>query len=138
MALKRINRELKDAEDSPVEGVELISLDEDRFNLKAWIVGEEGSVYEGGLFGLTVKLPKDYPFKPPDIKFSTKVYHPNINARGDISCCGIYCNSCSQSTWSPALTIQRTLFSIRGILSDPCPDDPLVPEIAKQFKSNRA
>ena len=40
--------------------------------------------------------------------------------------------------WSPALTIGKVLLSISSLLTDPNPDDPLVPEIANVYKSNRA
>ena len=36
---------------------------------------------------------------------------------------------------SPALTISKVLLSICSLLTDPNPDDPLVPEIARLFKS---
>ena len=41
------------------------------------------------------------------------------------------------NNWSPALTISKTLLSICSLLTDPNPDDPLVPEIAEQLKSNK-
>ena len=40
--------------------------------------------------------------------------------------------------WSPALTISKILLSISSLLTDANPDDPLVPEIAQLYKSNRA
>ena len=39
--------------------------------------------------------------------------------------------------WSPALTITKVLLSICSLLTDPNPDDPLVPDIAKQYKEKR-
>ncbi|CAF5194051.1 unnamed protein product, partial [Rotaria magnacalcarata] len=39
--------------------------------------------------------------------------------------------------WSPALTISKVLLSICSLLCDPNPDDPLVPEIARQYKQDR-
>ena len=39
--------------------------------------------------------------------------------------------------WSPALTIGKVLLSISSLLTDPNPDDPLVPEIANVYKTNR-
>ena len=39
---------------------------------------------------------------------------------------------------SPALTISKVLLSICSLLTDPNPDDPLVPEIAHLYKTNRA
>ena len=41
------------------------------------------------------------------------------------------------SRWSPALTISKVLLSISSLLSDPNPDDPLVPEIATLYKKDR-
>ncbi len=38
---------------------------------------------------------------------------------------------------SPALTISKVLLSICSLLTDPNPDDPLVPEIAHLYKANR-
>ena len=38
---------------------------------------------------------------------------------------------------SPALTISKVLLSICSLLNDPNPDDPLVPEIAHLYKTNR-
>ncbi len=39
---------------------------------------------------------------------------------------------------SPALTISKVLLSICSLLTDPNPDDPLVPEIAHLYKTNKA
>ena len=89
------------------------------------------SPYEGGIFFLAIQFPADYPFKPPKIKFNTKIYHPNINANGGI------CLDILKDQWSPALTISKVLLSICSLLTDPNPDDPLVPEIARIYVSDR-
>lgn len=104
---------------------------DDLYHWSATILGPEGSPYEGGVFFLTVHIPVDYPFKPPTLKFTTKVYHPNINAQGAI------CVDVLKAMWSPALTISKLLISIRSLLSDPNPQDPLVPEIAQLFVQDR-
>lgn len=112
------------------------------------------SPYAGGVFFLSITFPTDYPFKPPKVSFTTKIYHPNINANGSI------CLDILRDQWSPALTISKgmcllcawsfrnywhsnflfeiiVLLSICSMLTDPNPDDPLVPDIAHLYKTDR-
>lgn len=105
--------------------------DENIFSWTATIIGPKDSPYEGGIFLLSIDFPKDYPFKPPKINFTTKIYHPNINSGGSI------CLDILNSQWSPALTISKTLLSICSLLTDPNPDDPLVSSIAHLYKNDR-
>ncbi|PTU21977.1 hypothetical protein P175DRAFT_0508864 [Aspergillus ochraceoroseus IBT 24754] len=89
------------------------------------------SPYSGGVFFLNIHFPTDYPFKPPKVNFTTRIYHPNINSNGSI------CLDILRDQWSPALTISKVLLSICSMLTDPNPDDPLVPEIAHVYKTDR-
>lgn len=101
------------------------------FHWQATIMGPADSPYAGGVFLVTIHFPPDYPFKPPKVAFKTKVFHPNINSNGSI------CLDILKEQWSPALTVSKVLLSICSLLTDPNPDDPLVPEIAHMYKSDR-
>uniref|UniRef100_M1BU98 Ubiquitin carrier protein n=1 Tax=Solanum tuberosum TaxID=4113 RepID=M1BU98_SOLTU len=105
---------------------------EDMFHWQATIMGPTDSPYAGGVFLVSIHFPPDYPFKPPKVAFRTKVFHPNINSNGSI------CLDILKEQWSPALTISKVLLSICSLLTDPNPDDPLVPEIAHMYKTDRA
>ena len=131
MALKRIKKELNDFYSDPPDNCSLIQIDEnDAFKFLAFIIGPILTPYENGVFYLSIHYPTDYPFKPPKCLFITKIYHPNINSNGSISL------DILQDQWSPALTIKKVLISLTVLLSEPNPDDPLVPEIANLYKSN--
>eukprot|EP00043_Microstomoeca_roanoka_P027418 m.14472 g.14472 ORF g.14472 m.14472 type:complete len:148 (-) comp7625_c0_seq1:50-493(-) len=132
MALKRIHRELKDLERDPPAQCSAGPVGDDYFHWSATIMGPSDSPYQGGVFFLDIHFPADYPFKPPKVSFQTKIYHPNINSSGGI------CLDILKSQWSPALTISKVLLSICSLLTDPNPDDPLVPEIARLYKTDRS
>ncbi|KAG8191818.1 hypothetical protein JTE90_022810 [Oedothorax gibbosus] len=131
MALKRINKELQDLGRDPPAQCSAGPVGDDLFHWQATIMGPPDSPYQGGVFFLTIHFPTDYPFKPPKVAFTTRIYHPNINSNGSI------CLDILRSQWSPALTISKVLLSICSLLCDPNPDDPLVPEIAKIYKTDR-
>lgn len=105
---------------------------DDLFHWQATIMGPSDSPYANGVFFLSIQFPTDYPFKPPRVSFTTKIYHPNINSNGSI------CLDILKDQWSPALTISKVLLSICSLLTDPNPDDPLVPEIAHVYKTDTA
>jgi len=131
MALRRITKELKDLEADPPANCSAGPVGDDLFKWKATIMGPGESPYDGGVFFLDIEFPQDYPFKPPKVRFQTKIYHCNVNDKGGI------CLDILKDNWSPALTVSKVLLSICSLLTDANPDDPLVPDIAKLYKTNR-
>jgi len=127
---QRLSKELNDIKKSAIENLSAGIKNDNLFEWEAVILGPTGTPYEGGIFILNIHIPDSYPFNPPSCIFKTKIYHPNINSSGHI------CLDILKSQWSPALTISKILLSICSLLSDPNPDDPLVPEIAHEIKNN--
>jgi ubiquitin-conjugating enzyme E2 D/E len=105
---------------------------------EAKILGPDGTPYENGIFALNIYLPrtphvnnKSFPFVPPEMKFKTTVFHPNISSKGDI------CLDILNCQWNPSQSFVTTLLSICSLLSDPNINDFLVPEAAFLYKVNR-
>lgn len=91
-------------------------------DLKHWkgaIFGPSDTCYEGGTFIIDIVIPTEYPFKPPKMKFDTKIWHPNISSQTGAICLDILKNE-----WTPALTIRTALISLQALLCAPEPDDP--------------
>ena len=128
---KRITKELENLNKDPPANCSAGPDGDDIFHWTATIMGPVGTPYHGGVFYLNITFPNNYPFKPPKVSFVTKIYHPNISASG------ANCIDILKDNWSPALTISKVLLCICSLLDDPNPDDPLVPDIAELFKSDR-
>lgn len=101
-------------------------------DIRNWIVqidGPQGSYYEKGKFKLSFIFPDNYPFKPPEVKFITKIYHPNIKLDTGEICLEVF-----TSSWSPTQKIYEVIEKIASILSSPSGSAPLEPEIAAEFE----
>ena len=130
-SLKRINKEIEELKKDPPTNCSAGPLDDKLVDWEATIIGPSESPYAGGIFKLTIHFGEKYPFKPPKIKFITPIYHPNVDGNGNI------CLDILKTNWSPALTISKVLLSLISLLDDPNPDDPLVAQIGKLYKTDR-
>ncbi|KAF4122280.1 ubiquitin-conjugating enzyme E2 D [Geosmithia morbida] len=90
--------------------------------------------FHPGIFGIVLSLPVDYPFKPPIVKFVTRIYHPNVtnDSLGNV-CLAIL----KPENWKPSTKIAAVLDSIRNLLVEPQPDDPLEERIAHEYRADR-
>ncbi|KIO23686.1 hypothetical protein M407DRAFT_26888 [Tulasnella calospora MUT 4182] len=132
MAEKRIKKELADiVRDPPTSFSAGPKTNNDLFEWGATISGPSDSPYAGGTFKLDVDFSTEYPFRPPKVQFTTKIYHPNIDSNGSI---GLYM---LKGNWAPGLTLSKVLLSICSLLTDPDLDNSLVPEIAQVYKADR-
>jgi ubiquitin-conjugating enzyme E2 D/E len=95
---------------------------------EATIKGPKDTPYEGGIYNLDILFPKEYPFKKPIIKFTTKIYHCNIRQEdGEVGL------NILLDEWCPALTISKVLLSIIVLLQEPNIKECYEPAIAKQM-----
>eukprot|EP01084_Bolivina_argentea_P015007 28067_1 len=131
MAVRRLKKELKDFEAKPLNGTTAKQIGDDWFHWKASIQGLNGLPYEGGTFELDISYPQDYPFKPPKIKFITKIYHANISERN-----GNFELSLLNDNWTPRYTISNILAGIVLMLCNVHPYDSYNPEAATLYRKN--
>lgn len=77
MTTKRLLTELKGfQQDSQVLQLKPVS----DTNLSHWQAVIRGTdLYENGFFKLDIQVSSNYPIEPPEIKFLTRICHPNIH-----------------------------------------------------------
>lgn len=128
----RIDKEYQDLTKNKKENtVEVCLVDNNICHWKGKIKGPIDTVYTGGIFIIDIVIPPDYPFKPPKMKFDTKIWHPNIS-----SVTGAICLDILKNEWTPALTIRTALISLQALMCEPVPTDPQDAVVAKQYMSN--
>ncbi|KAM6570400.1 hypothetical protein CsatB_018385 [Cannabis sativa] len=125
----RVQKELQEcSKDIEKSGIKVTpKSDSSLSRLIGTIPGPVGTPYEGGIFQIDISLPDGYPFEPPKMQFTTKVWHPNISSQS-----GAICLDVLKDQWSPALTLKTALLSVQALLSAPQPDDPQDAVVAQQ------
>ena len=126
---KRIKRELSKISINK----ELFTVKNIDDNIYLWTVsfiGPEKSFYKNQKFSLEINFGKDFPFKPPKITFLNKIFHPNIDLKGNI------CLDLLKENWVPTISIVNILKTILSLLTCPNPDDPLNTDASNLYKNN--
>ena len=127
----RIKKEYQDIIKEKNSNVQVKLVSNDYRHWKGRIKGPIDTCYQGGIFDVDIIIPDDYPFKPPKMKFDTKIWHPNIS-----SVTGAICLDILKNEWTPALTIRTALISLQALMCEPVPNDPQDAVVAKQYMSD--
>ena len=118
-------------QNDPPSGVTGAPMDTNIMLWQAVIFGPDDTPWEGGTFKLVLEFSEDYPNKAPQVRFLTKMFHPNIYNDGQI------CLDILQNQWSPIYDISAILTSIQSLLCDPNPASPANSEASRLYNENR-
>ena len=80
------------------EGFSAGLVNDDPFKWEVAVYGPPDTFYEGGVFKATLTFPKEYPNRPPKMKFMSKMWHPNIAKDGAV-CISILHDPGNQTTF---------------------------------------
>ncbi|XP_063899983.1 ubiquitin-conjugating enzyme E2 G2-like [Zophobas morio] len=144
-ALKRLIKEYEGLLKNPPDGVLAAPISENNFfEWEAVISGPPGSPYEDGVFCATLTFPRDYPHQPPQMRFISPMFHPNIYSDGRV-CISIlhppgedplgYELSCER--WSPVQSVEKILLSVISMLSEPNDESGANLEASKKWREDR-
>lgn len=76
-------------------------------NLRCILLLQDNPPYDKGAFRIEIIFPAEYPFKPPKITFKTKIYHPNIDEKGQV-CLPVI----SPENWKPATKTDQGIATV--------------------------
>ena len=131
--IKRLKKELNLIINNPINRVHILPKEDNLLVWEGYIEGPIDSPYSNGKFPLIMTFNESYPIKPPSIKFTKFVFHPNIYRDGKI-CIDIL----EQKNWAPSLNIQSILISLVSLFDDPNINSPANREAANLYKEDRA
>lgn len=96
---------------------------------------DDSPYYYNGQWNLLISVGKEYPMKPPTIRFDagTPINHPNINLKTGEICLDIL----KSEAWSPAWNLLHLVGAILLLLDDPEPDSPLNIDLANLFRHDK-
>lgn len=100
---------------------------------------------EGGFFNALLTFPRDYPSSPPQCRFTSEMWHPNVYADGRV-CISILhppgddliSGETAAERWSPVQTVETIMISIISMLSSPNDMSPANVDAAKQWREDPA
>lgn len=130
---RRLQKELQEVQADKFSKVILVPANnaDDLTHLEGRFEGPPDTPYETGTFVVDIRVPADYPFRPPKMNFITRIWHPNVSSQT-----GAICLDTLSSNWSPVLTLKSALISLQGLLASPEPKDPQDAEVASMLIKN--
>ncbi|CAG2104320.1 unnamed protein product [Medioppia subpectinata] len=131
-ATRRLQKELQDIRKAGLRSFRDIQVDEQ--NMLTWIglIVPDSVPYNKGAFRIEINFPAEYPFKPPKITFRTKIYHPNIDEKGQV-CLPII----QAENWKPATKTDQVIQALVALVNDPEPEHPLRTDLAEEYSKDR-
>merc|ERR1739844_339280 len=132
-ATRRLQKELADIRKSGQNIFRDILVDE--ANILVWkgLIMPDKPPFNKGAFTIEIVFPAEYPFKPPKITFKTKIYHPNIDEKGQV-CLPII----SPENWKPATKTDQVIQALVALVHDPEPEHPLRGDLAEEYSKDRS
>lgn len=108
IAVIKLNREFKNC-----LKLEKFNIEPKEDDIKIWKVSFEPKtkIYTKP-YNFTITFPENFPFDSPKIKFSTKIFHPNINKEG-VLCMGIL------SEWNKKYSVSTIFEHLASLFEEP-------------------
>nr|ACO13072.1 Ubiquitin-conjugating enzyme E2 L3 [Lepeophtheirus salmonis]ADD38824.1 Ubiquitin-conjugating enzyme E2 L3 [Lepeophtheirus salmonis] len=129
---RRLTKELDDIMKADLKFFRDIEVDEQNMLVWQGLLLPDKYPYNKGAFKVEITFPPEYPFKPPKINFKTKIYHPNVDEKGQVCLPIILADN-----WKPATKTNQVVLALVSLINEPEPEHPLRGDLAKEFTRDR-
>jgi len=131
-ATRRLQKELQDIRKAGLKSFREIIVDEQ--NILQWqgLLVPDAPPFSKGAFKIDIQFPAEYPFKPPKISFKTRIYHPNVDEKGQV-CLPIV----AAENWKPATKTDQVIQALVALINEPEPGHPLRGDLAEEYLKDR-
>lgn len=131
-ASRRIQKELNDIRSAGIKSFRDVNVGDNNILYWTGLIVPENPPFNKGAFRIEITFPAEYPFKPPKISFKTKIYHPNVDEKGQV-CLPII----SAENWKPATKTDQVIQALIQLVNDPEPDHPLRADLAEEYTKDK-
>lgn len=131
-ATRRLQKELQDIRKAVLKSFREIVVDEQ--NILQWqgLLVPDAPPFSKGAFKIDIQFPAEYPFKPPKISFKTRIYHPNVDEKGQV-CLPIV----AAENWKPATKTDQVIQALVALINEHEPEHPLRGDLAEEYLKDR-
>ena len=123
----RLLRDFSSLQDTSLAGLSGAPREGDIFTWDCVVCGLPDTMFEMGIFELTLTFTTNYPFQAPSVRFITDIFHPNISPAGILPL----------DNWTPALDVTELLSNIQRLLSEPDLSSVVNHEAARLYREDR-
>ena len=130
ICIKKIIKNIEDLNKNNLESHNIYykTYDDDIYTMKLLFIGTKNTPYENGFYLFDLKLPEDYPFSPPKMKYCTNNnktrFNPNLYINGKV--CLSLLNTWSGPKWTSCNSLTSLLLSLQAIvfIENPLHNEP--------------
>jgi ubiquitin-protein ligase len=93
----------------------------------------DSEIYKEGAYQIEMKLTATFPFDPPEVRFITKIYHPNVAEDGQ------FCHELLKKTakWTNKTPLTEVIRAVVDHIDKPDIDYSLSLQLGREYMENR-
>ena len=140
-----LNRQLRDLQKNEDNlGISVGLIDDNIYKWSVIFTGPQDTIFEGGFYKAVLTFPQDFPQNPPEMKFITEMWHPNIYKDGKVCISILHSPGVdrfneqekAEERWRPSLGVEQIILSVISMLNDPNCDSPANIDASVMFKNH--